>query len=565
MNKLIWLAAWVLAVVMMSLGCDRGGSDGSNVTPPDRTEFRFINRNDVITLDLNQMSYLQDFRVTYAIREGLYTYDPQTMKAVPALVEQETISPDQRTWTFRLREANWSNGDPVTAHDFVFSWRHMLRSPGEYTSLFYYIKNAEAYEQAYVAGKPMSESELGFRAIDDRTLEVTLTNPVSFFRDLLAFPPFYPRHEPSMKPFEVVDSQGRVSYRPEYTRPATSPGGQGVVTNGPFVLTRWEFGRNLVFTRSENYWDRDNVKATGLQMIVSNDPQQSFNMYEQGQVDWLTDPSPQIAVDLKAAGRKDLRVGPGFGTHFITVNVAATIPGVLRGNNPLADVRVRQALNLAIDKQGIVDTITRMGETPARNYIPPGLFEGFQAQQGPEMDVQRAQQLLAEAGFPGGRGFPSIPLIFNTDSPVRTAVAQYLKNQWETKLGIPIEVKGIELKGYRAAIKQKEYALALVAWFGDYTDPSTFTDKYRSTSQNNDSNWAIAEYDALLDRAAAEIDPAARFRLLEQAEDMINADLPIIPMWHAVTVTLVKPYVEGLYMNPKQLTMWKPVHIRRTP
>ncbi|MFN4244246.1 MAG: peptide ABC transporter substrate-binding protein [Tepidisphaerales bacterium] len=564
MNKWLCLAAWVLTWAALSLGCDRSG-DAGEVRPPDRSEFRFINRNDVITLDLNQMSYMQDFRVTYAIREGLYTYEPQTMRAIPALVEEERVSPDQRTWTFRLREARWSNGDPVTAHDFVFSWRHMLRAPGEYTSLFYYIKNAEAYERAYVAGEPFPESELGFRALDDRTLEVTLVNPVSFLRDLLAFPPFYPRHEASMEPFKVVDARGRVTYRPEYTRPSSRPGEPGVVTNGPFVLTQWEFGRHLVFQRSETYWDRANVKSEGLRMVVVTDPQQAFNMYERGEVDWVTDPSPQIAVDLRQLGRRDLQVGPGFGTHFITVNVAPQIPGVLSGSNPLADLRVRQALNLAIDKQGIVDTITRMGERPARNYIPPGLFEGFEAREGPGMDVERARALLAEAGFPGGRGFPSLPIIFNTDSAVRPAVAQYLKNQWERTLGIPIEVKGIELKGYRAAIKQKEYALALVAWFGDYTDPSTFTDKYRSTSQNNDSNWAVPEYDALLDRAAAETDPVARFRLLEQAEDMINEQLPIIPLWHAVAVTLVKPYVEGLYLNPKQLTMWKPVHIRRGP
>lgn len=570
MRKLFTLTLVLIGSLVLSLagtGCDdKKESDGSSSAGGGasggvgRPTFKFINRNDVITLDLNQMSYMQDFRVTYAIREGLYTYDPKTMKAIPALVAEATSSPDQRVWTYKLADAKWSNGDPVTAHDFVFSWRLMLQSPGEYTSLFYYIENAEEYEKAYTAGMPMPDSKLGFRAIDDKTLELRLKDPVPFLTDLLAFPPFYPRHEKSMEPFKSVDSKGRISYKPEYTKPAATG---GVVTNGPFELTKWEFGRVLEFKKSPTYRDSANVLSEGLEMVVSNDAQQAFNMYEQGEVDWITDPSPQLAVDLKAAGRKDLKVGPGFGTQFITVNCAPTIPGIVEGKNPLSDVRVRQALNMAIDKKAIVDTITRMGEAPAKSYVPPGLFEGFQPKEGLDFNVEKAKQLLADAGYPGGKGFPSISIIFNTDSPVRPNVAQFLKNEWESKLGIPVEVKGIELKGYRAAIKGKEYALGLAAWFGDYTDPSTFTDKYRSSSQNNDSNWAIAAYDKLLDDAAKELDPVKRFDLLEQAEDIINTDLPIMPMYHAVAVTLVKDHVEGLYLNPKQLTMWKPVHNKK--
>jgi len=553
----------------VGLGCDEkkdgGTPSGATATGAGgaKTEtlqtFRFINRNDVITLDLNQMSYMQDFRVTYALREGLYTYDPRTMKAVPALATEVTTSPDQRVWTFKLREAKWSNGDPVTAHDFMFSWRHMLQAPGEYTSLFYYFLNAEEYEKAYTQGKPTDGIDLGFRAIDDRTIELRLKDPLPFLTDLLAFPPMYPRNEKSMLAFKEVSRDGKVTYKPEYTKPSPGPGKPGVVTNGPFELVEWEFGRILMMKRSPTYWDVANVASPALEMVVSNDPQQAFNMYEQGEIQWITDPTPQQSVDLKEAGRKDLQVGPGFGTHFITVNCAPEVPGVIKGKNPLADVRVRRALNLAIDKKAIVDTITRMGEVPAKSYMPPGLFEGFEPKPGADFNVEAARKLLAEAGYPGGKGFPSISIVFNTDSPVRPSVAQFLKNEWQKKLGIPIEVKGIELKGYRAAIKGKDYALGLAAWFGDYTDPSTFTDKYRSSAQNNDSNWAVAAYDKLLDDAAKEIDPAKRFDLLERAEDMINDELPVIPMWHAVAVTLRKDNVEGLYLNPKQLTMWKPV------
>src|SRR5438105_11932578 len=159
-----------------------------------RCEFRFINRGDIFTLDINQMSYLQDFRLTYAIREGLYNLDPDTYVPVPAGATGYDLSPDKRVWTFHLRpQAKWSNGDTVRAADYEWSWRRMLEEPGEYTYLFYYIKNAEAYEQSYAKDKPIDFATVGIQAVDDLTFRVTLDTPVPFLLDLASFPPFYPR------------------------------------------------------------------------------------------------------------------------------------------------------------------------------------------------------------------------------------------------------------------------------------------------------------------------------------------------------------------------------------
>src|SRR5436190_2616500 len=170
-----------------------------------RADFAFINRGDIFTLDLNQMSYMQDFRLTYGIREGLYDLHPTTFRPIPAGAERYEQSEDKKTWTFHLRKASrWSNGDPVTARDYVFSWRRMLEEPGEYTYLFHYIKGAEAYEKAYGKGDPLELKTVGIEAVDDLTLKVTLTNPVPYLLELMAFPPFYPRHERSMSPFIVL-------------------------------------------------------------------------------------------------------------------------------------------------------------------------------------------------------------------------------------------------------------------------------------------------------------------------------------------------------------------------
>src|ERR1051325_8206423 len=176
--------------------------------PKERADFAFINRGDIITLDLNQMSYMQDFRLTYGIREGLYAPESDTLPPIPAGALGYDISADKKVWTFHLRkEAKWSNGDPVTARDYVFSWKRMLEEPGEYTYLFYYMNNAEAYEKSYADGDPIDSQKLGIEAVDDLTFRLTLSNPVPYLLELAAFPPFYPRHERSMAPFRVFTDE----------------------------------------------------------------------------------------------------------------------------------------------------------------------------------------------------------------------------------------------------------------------------------------------------------------------------------------------------------------------
>src|SRR5581483_8626064 len=402
-----------------------------------RSEFVFINRGDVYTLDLNQMSYMQDFRMTYGFREGLYGVEPGTLRPIPAGATGYDLSEDKHVWTFHLRPGcKWTNGDPVTAHDYVFSWRRMLEEPGEYTYLFYYIKNAKSYSDtiteyytypfrireyekdplkyvreldAYKAelekfqqsnptagesdpkriefdqrlvkelkpqpvAKPAFD-EVGIEAPDDLTFRVTLTDPVPYLLELVAFPPFYPRNERSMALFKVALDQdlpkeektGQITYRSEYTRPPW------VVTNGPFELTKWEFKQRLVLEKSRTYWDRDNVHCQQIEMVVNDNPLSEFLQYEAGKVDWMADVPADLGPELLAKHRPDLHLSPAFGTGFLTFMIRPKLPdSILNGaDNPLADVRVRQALAMSIDKQFIVNTVTRLGELPARTYLPP--------------------------------------------------------------------------------------------------------------------------------------------------------------------------------------------------
>jgi len=536
------------AAGVLAFSCDR---------KPERPagEFRFINRGDIITLDLNAMSYLQDFRIAFATREGLYTYNPETFKPEPAIATGETVV-ESKVWTFDLRpDAKWDNGDPVTADDFVFSWRLLLESPGEYSYLLHYIDGAQAYQKAYADGRAMSFDRVGVKALGPNKLQVTLVNPVPFFRDLMAFATFYPRHAGSMQPFKETDAKGRVSYKPEYTRPPH------VVTNGPYKLVKWEPGKLLRMEQNTHYWDRDKLKLKAIENVVANDAQSSFIQYEQGEIDWLADVSQDIAYPLKQQNRTDLRTAMAFGTAMLTVNCAESIPEVAAQKSPLSDLRVRQAISLAVDRETLVKSVTRMGEKPAMNYMPPGFFDGYVAKPVSAGTVDEAKKLLADAGFPDGKGFPTISIIYNSDNTIRRDLAASISNQLRTKLGITVEGRGIELKAYRNEITGKRYSLGLVAWFGDYMDPSTFTDKYLSTSENNDSNWGPAAYDALVAKARTEPDVQKRYNLLAEAETLINQDLPIIPLYHYVNISLYRDNVKGLFTNAKNLTVFKTISI----
>lgn len=656
-----------------------------------RADFAFINRGDIFTLDLNQMSYMQDFRLTYGIREGLYDLDPKSFRPIPAGALQYQQSEDKKQWTFKLRkECRWSNNDPVTARDYVFSWRRLLEEPGEYTYLYYYIHNAKPYAKSFAKGAPIDFKTVGMQAVNDHELRVTLDDPVPYLLELLAFPPFYPRHERSMAPFRIytdtdvmdvfaryvaaargdrrekgfdspagakwieftrsfepakateaellqalklfsamsplaglpatkvdklaenAEEEGpnemdpltpeqklsrmlekgfiRYTYNKAYTLPPDA------VTNGPFVLKRWDFKRRLLLDKSQTYWDREHVKSNSIEMVVAENPQSQLLLYETGQVDWQSDVIGEQAAELKKLGRTDLRTSPAFGTAFLTLLCTDKLPASLGGgDNPLANVKVRQALAMAVDKRFVVKNITRMDELPARTYLPPdGTLPDFTWLPGPydngrtepytfaEMqkrlrledgltgagpglpyDVSRARQLLAEAGYPGGKGFPSLPILFNTNSPTRRDICQVLKQQWKQALNIDIQIQGVEGKIFSRRITNKDYWIGTVAWYGDYPDVSTFTDKYTSGSLLNDSAWKNVEYDKLCADAQREPDENKRLALLSRAEHLIDTQMPIIPMYHYVNLSMSRDNVRGVTPNPRNITIFKNVWVDR--
>lgn len=526
-----------------------------------KADFTYIDRGEVSTLDPNRISWTQDIRVAYALWEGLYTLDSVNLEATPGCAFPIEISPDKTVYTFHIRpEAKWSNGDSVLVDDFLFAWRRMLEEPGDYTYLLHYIRGAKEYEDAFEADDPAKSadfSKVAVEKLDPRTLRVTLVHPVAFFPDVCAFPCAFPLNEKSMERFRVADTIKKSgahhkNYDKEFTRAPY------LVTNGAYKLTDWQFRRRMRMQANPFYWDRANVKSKIIDKVSAEDLQWAYEMYSSGGVDWITDLTGDIAFELYARHRPELHVFPAFGTYFYSFNCNDKLND--GRPNPFADKKVRQAFCLAVNKKVIVDTITRLGEIPSDNYIPIGAFPRYHAPQGLSMDIGRARRLLAEAGYPEGRGFPQITLLFNNESN-HAAIAQSVHRQWQENLGVDVRLEGIELKVFRDKLHTKDYAVCRASWFGDYNDPSTFTDKYKKDSGNNDSNWLNDDYQHLCELADVEPDADKRLAYFSQAEQILLDEAPILPVFTYVNAYVFNEHVKGLPLNIRAMEMYKSIEV----
>jgi oligopeptide transport system substrate-binding protein len=559
-----------LALICLILGALVAGAVSWSLGGKDApADFTYINRGDHKTLDPGTMSWMQDIRTAYALWEGLFTLDPQTLNPVPGTADRLVIDPTGRIYTFHIRDgARWSNGDPVTSADFMFSWRRMLEQPAEYTGLYFYIQGAEDYENDYAAWEEKADAgdglttlpapdfgRVGIKTPDDRTVQVTLRNPTPFFLSLVAFPSFFPLHEASMRPFAQVDPKtGRVyAYDEEFTRPPN------LISNGPYRLAKWEFKRNLRMVASDYYWNKASVHCRIIDEPVIEDSLACLRAYLGGQVDWLSWVEEDLIGQMRKAGTyPDLHTFHGFGTYFYDLNC---LPKLKDGSpNPLADVRVRQALAMSIDKHPIVENATKAGQPIADSYIPRGVFPGYPSPPGLPYDVPAARRLLAEAGYPGGKGFPPMQMLFNQEMRQHEDIALILRSQWEANLGIHLDIQQVEIKVFGARLHEHDFQIARSSWIGDYPDPTTFTDKFRSDNDNNEPGWANKEYDALCDAAEKQTDQTQRLATLAKAEKLMLEQAPIIPLYFYVDAYMFRPNVHGIPLDSRDMVMLQGIY-----
>ncbi len=563
---------------------------------PD-ADFRFINRGTITTLDPAAMSWMQDIRLALTIYEGLYAYHPETTLPIPGSAHPPKISEDRRTYTFRIRdEARWSNGDPLTADDFVFAWRRAFE-PGtaaDYSFFFHLIEGVPEYTQWRIEaterlGKIGNDDEretaceahlreadrrfaesVRIRALDDKTLEVRLVRPVAYFLDLCAFSIFVPLHRASVERFRVDDEahNGLIYYDEQWVKPGNTH------HNGPYTMTDWQFKRSITVRKNPHYWDIDNVHLDSIEMVDVHEPNSAWLSYDGGRVDWLssidTDYTPELiasshsplpgSINHTGTTRNDIHAFPAFGTYFYNFNCGETLPD--GSPNPFKDPRVRQAFTMAVDKQLLIDEVVRLGNPVATTFVPPDSIPGYPRVEGLPYDPEAARQLLAEAGYPDGKGIPEIEILYNTGFQ-HGKIAQAIMDMWIHEFGISGHIKGLEVKTFRVDKRNTNYVICRASWYGDYGDPTTFLEMFQTENGNNDSDYSDPVYDKMLEDAEMEIDPQKRLELLAEAERyLVNETLPLLPLYQYVNVFAFDPdHVKNLYLTPRMMTVLKAVEV----
>jgi oligopeptide transport system substrate-binding protein len=613
---------------------------------PDPAELRMVNGTEPRTLDPGLMTGAPEGRVADAVFEGLTVRDPETLRPVPGVAESWEVSSDGLTWTFRLRQdARWSDGRPVTAEDFAWSWRR-LQDPArgaEYAYILHSIRFAEAFNTygahadalsgsvrdallalreeepagvpaarwqrflaehrvadrvrgaedtawtdllarhaGHVTGAELARAvrsleevaaarRAGFREAErrfgrdggvyargDRTLVVELRAPTPYFLELTAFYPSFPVRR------DVVQREGDSWFLPGK-----------IVSNGPFQLAEWRVHDRIRLERSETYWNRDAIRLASVDVLPVENASTALNLYLAGDVHWLPGIYPPDLVDA-LRDRPDFYSGPGLVLYYYRFNCRKP---------PFDDARVRLAVGLAVDREAITRDVLRLGQIPAHHVVPPGLPGYERPESALGFDPERARALLADAGFPGGVGFPAIGILFNTNESHKQ-IAELVADQLRRELGIEVRAYNQEWQAYQASTLAGDYDLARAGWIGDYLDPNTFLDLWVTGGGNNQTGWGDARYDRLV-RAAA--DPAAfvaapgpvlaglpggarlervlaaarraesasdrretlasvRLALLREAEALLVGEaFPILPLYYYVVSGLVDPSVRGFH------------------
>ncbi len=550
------LALLLVGAVALS-GCDKKGGDTSadnagaaksNGGGKKADEFKAGSKADMFTFaiaadpetfDTAKMSGAPEGRVAMQLFEGLLVPGPTTKgiqdssKLVrPGVAKSYDVSEDGKTYTFHLRkDAKWSNGDPVTAQDFIYSWKRVLMPAdksgfaADYAAMMYIIKGAEAYN----AGK--SEwKDVGVEAPDEHTIVVHLKYVTPYFPELAAFYTFFP------VPQKVVEKYGDDWTKPDH-----------IVSNGAYILADYKPQQEILFKKNPHYWDKDNVKIAQAKARIITDRTAVTNAYRAGELHWSGASLPVSQIS-SFVSHPDYQRAPLLGTYYFKVNVSK--------DTPLANPKVRQALSMATDRDTLVNNVLKGLYKPATSYVPTSMA-GYESTTKIEYNPRKAKELLKEAGYgKGGKPFPKITLLYNTDQNHKL-VAETIQQQWKSNLGIDVELVNKEWKMYQQDIDNLNYEIARAGWIGDYNDPMTFLDMYETGNGNNDTGWSNAEYDKLLEQARQEPDHAKRTKILQQAEQLLVQKGPIIPIYFYTNNALVARRIKGFEPHNRDIHLLK--------
>ena len=507
-------------------------SSGSNPAP--RKVLHFGNGTEPQDIDPAIVTGTPEYRLLQTFSEGLVSEDPD-MQIIPGAAERWEISPDGLTYTFHLRaDGKWSNGEPVTAQDFVATYERML-NPVLACQYAYMLYNHVVGAKAFYDGKTTDFSTVGLKARDARTLVVTLIQPAPFLLHAMNHYAWYPVHIATVKKFGGLTQRSTA-----WTRPGNYVG------NGPYVLKKWIPNQIIVAERSPTYWDRARVKIDEIDLYPIELADTEERMFRTGQLDVTNEvPLTKLAV-YRREHPESVHVDPYNGLYFYRFNVQ---------RKPFDDVRVRRALALAIDRESLVKNVTLADETPAYNFVPQNLL-GYRSEHTFKADLTEARRLLAAAGYPDGQGFPRADLLYNTLEKHKT-IAEALQQMWVKNLGINITLVNEEWKVYIDDQHSRNFQFQRAGWIADYIDPHVFFDLWETGGGNNDSNWGNAEYDRLLHTALGAPNNPARYAIYQKMEQILIAEMPVLPLFNYTRARLISPRVKGFYSTPLDNYPWK--------
>ncbi len=525
-RALAWLALLLTCVALGGTGCSR------RETPVELgNRLQILHQGvgaDPNDLDPQLVSTNQAAAISMALGEGLTNYDPKDLHPVPGVAERWEISPDGLAYTFHLRtDARWSNGDRVTAGDFVFSAQRIL-SPafaGEFAYMFFAVRGAEDY----CTGRTKDFSSVGVRALDPRTLRYELRQPAPYFLTLAAHWSWYPVHPPTILKFGRMDEPSTA-----WTRPGNFVG------NGPFALVAWRPGDGAVVKKNLHYWDAARVRLQEIDFHFIESLETEEHAFRNGQLH-VTNGVPRNKVgSYRARADPALRTIPVYETDMIYLNLHQP---------PLDNPLVRQALALAIDRAALCSQVLADGSQPAASLLPDDA-RGYSYRGDPSLrfDPAEARRLLAAAGYPDGRNFPRIEFAY-PNGGIAVTLGEALQQMWRQHLGLDIALFGQERRVFVDNLHGHRFALAVSGWIGDYLDPMSFLDVFLATSGHNDPGYRNPEYDRLIAAAAGTADPGPRYATFARAESQLLRDLPVLPLYHRPDLHLVHPAVHGFESN----------------
>lgn len=475
-------------------------------------------------LDPHLVSSVGDSNILRALFEGLVTYHPENDSLnEPGVAERWESNADFSEWRFYLRDdARWSNGDPVTAQDFVYSYQRILHPEmgSPYASMLYFLKNAEAFNR----GDLKDFADVGVKAEGDHVLVCTLVGPAPFFPDVVKHTSWLPVHRGTIEKFGKMTDP--------YT-PWQKPGNH--VSNGAFMLADWRINAHVKVRKNPHYWDVANVKPNGIDFLPLESPFTEEKAFRNGLIHLSYSMPESLIGEYKALPDSPLHIETYAGSYFYRCNVT---------KKPTDNADFRRALAYAIDREVIVKYVTLGGQTPATAFTPPS-EGGYQPPKVISFDPAKAREYLRKAGYASGAEVPEFTILINTLESHRN-IAMAIQDMWKKNLGIEkVKIENQEWKVFQQTTQDLNYDVSRAGWIGDYVDPNTFLGIWVTGDSNNYTGWSNPDYDRLMRESSHLSDPAARYAKLAEAETVLMDGMPILPLYWYTRVYLLHPDVRN--------------------